>query len=352
MKTININEAMDNYNNYVFIDLRSPKEFEEDTIKGAINIPILDNDARHMVGALYKLDKEKAYMEGFKIGSLLMPSIYEQVLKIKQDNPEKEIILFCFRGGTRSSSVHSMLDILKLKTIKLEGGYKVYRNFVIDEISRYAKGCQLLVLTGNTGSGKTLLLNSLEKNGYPVLDLERMANNRGSVFGRIGLGDKVTQKQFETELFFAFKKQIDLGKNTFFIESESIKIGNINVPQVLFDKMNEAEHILVKPSLAKRVEIIANDYQLDTVDNDKILGIIERNEYFKKVLGKKWVDGVIDNLNNKEYSLFIEKMLVDYYDKLYGKSHRTYSYIKEIENDDFNEIEKEIVSLYLDFVAK
>ena len=145
---------------------------------GAINIPLFDNDVRAMIGTLYKKDQEAAYDQGFKKATERFPDIHDKIKQLKKDNPDKEIVVFCFRGGTRSKSVHVTLNLVKFNNYKLEGGYKAYRNYIFNNVDKLAQKVNFLVVTGNTGSGKTHILRSLMKEDYPVIDLEGLANNK------------------------------------------------------------------------------------------------------------------------------------------------------------------------------
>ena len=215
---IDVKTLVDNIDKYIIIDLRSPVEFEAGTIKNAINIPLLDNDARKIIGTLYKENEKEAYRQGLKIGMEKLPSIYDAVNVLIENNPDKEIVFSCFRGGTRSKSVQATLELLKIPSYKLDGGYKAYRQYILNNISVYLNKANWLVLTGNTGTGKTLILQELMHQDYPVIDLEGVANNRGSIFGTIGLGNEVNQRIFDSELFFQLKKYIDNNNFNIFIE--------------------------------------------------------------------------------------------------------------------------------------
>ena len=337
-KLIGIEDLINNIDNYLIIDLRSPLEYEQGTILNAINIPLLDNEARKIVGTLYKEDQKEAYREGLKVGMSRLPVIFDQILKLKEEQPSKEIVLFCFRGGTRSKSVQAMLEVLNIHTYKLDGGYKAYRRYVIVNLPLYLNKINWLVLTGNTGCGKTLILQRLLNEDYPVVDLENHANHRGSVFGSLGLGSSVSQCNFESNLFLILKKYVDNNITNIFIECESKKIGNISLPKELYDKMQISPHILINVSIDRRVEIISKDYGSVDIDDEQIKEIIKNNQYFKVVLGNKWVDGILGDIEQKDYNTFVRKMLLDYYDKLYSHSQSKYTYDLAITSDSENEI--------------
>lgn len=344
MKTL-----IDNIDKYIIIDLRSPVEFEAGTIKNAVNIPLLDNENRKIIGTLYKENQKEAYRQGLKIGMEKLPSIYDEVSILKEDNPDKEIVFFCFRGGTRSKSVQAMMELLKVSSYKLDGGYKAYRTYILDNLPVYLKRVNWIVLTGNTGTGKTLILRDLIKQDYPVIDLEKYANNRGSIFGTIGIGNEVNQRIFDSSLFFQIKEYLDKNITNIFVECESKKIGNITLPIEMYSKMQLSSHILINVSIDKRVKIIADDYCSSDIDNDLIKQLIIGNEYFKIILGKKWVTQMLENIDNENYLEFIKRMLLDYYDKMYLQSQSKYTYDLIISNDDEIEIIESLKEYYNNF---
>lgn len=341
---ITVEELVNNIDKYIIIDVRSPKEYEAGTIYNAINIPILDDEARHIIGTLYASNKDEAYREGLKVGTSRLPFIYDEISNLKKENPTKEVVIFCFRGGTRSSSVVNVMNMLKMSCYKLVGGHKEYRTYILGKLDSYVSMLNFLVVTGNTGSGKTIVLNKLSSN-YPVLDLEDYANHRGSIFGDIGLV-KVSQKTFEDRLFYSLKKLIDANNKYVFIESESRKIGDISLSNLLFDKIMTSPHLLLDVSLEKRVSILLDVYKVDEVDIFMVKSLVSGNEYFKVLLGSEWVDKMIDFLDEKDFNSFIRHMLVDYYDKLYLKSQNKYTYDLTIKSDDLDQIVLELSNYY------
>jgi tRNA 2-selenouridine synthase len=345
-KIIDIKTLMNNINKYILVDLRSPIEFEEDTIIGAVNIPLLDNEERKMIGTLYNDNQKETYKDGLRIASQKLPHILDKVNELKINNPKKDIVFFCFKGGLRSTSIQTVFELIKFPTYKLDKGYKSYRKYILDNLPIYLDKINWHVLTGNTGSGKTLILNELLKQGYPVIDLEALANNRGSIFGSIGLGNKVTQKSFESKLFFELKKYIDNDIKDIFVESESKKIGNITIPAEMFNKMQISSHILLNVSIDKRIEIINDIYNPSNIDKEYIKKLIINNDYFKQKLGIKWMDTMLEHIDKEEYNLFIKRMLLDYYDKLYGESHNKYQYHLIIDNDNIKDIVNKLIEYY------
>ncbi len=339
---ISIEKIIEKIDDYILVDVRSPLEYDLGSIRDAINIPVLDNEARQWVGTLYKKNKDEAYQVGLEHVLPKIPLIFDKLSQLKTEN--KTILIFCARGGKRSSSITEIMNLMNIKCFKLDGGYKSYREMVIKKLDEYVAKINLLVVTGNTGSGKTIVLNNL-KEKTAVLDLEGFANHRGSVFGEIGL-KIVTQKKFEDDLFFELKKIIDDSKKNVFIESESRKIGNVTLPKTLYEKMLLSPHILLDVSIRTRVNIICDIYKPEKINVDQVIEMITQNRFFKLNLGTNWVNEMVKILKEKDFELFIEKMLLDYYDKLYFKSQNNYNYSLKIKSDDLDEITEKLITYY------
>lgn len=337
-RIITVEQLVNNLDDYIIIDLRAPGEYSDGKIMSAINIPLLDDETRAFIGTLYKQDQAKAYDEGYKIGYQVLPKI-EDIIK----GYNQKICFYCARGGTRSTAVFEALLEKGYDVYKLEGGYKSYRNYILMEMDNYINQIDLLVLTGNTGSGKTIVLNNMLSQGYPVIDLEGLANHRGSLFGAVGLGDQPSQKDFEDKLFYNLKEYIDNNNFKIMVESESRKIGNVYLPNKLNDKLKTAEHILLEVSVDKRADIIIDTYQ--PINKDDIVHILD-NYCFVKRLGYEWINNMKEYLDNDDYHSLVVHLLVDYYDKLYANSHKEYNYKQVIESDDLNEITKILINTF------
>ncbi len=302
--------------NMVFIDVRSPKEYHEDTIPNAINMPILNDEEREYVGYLYKhVSHDKAKEVGLKYASEKLVDFYVEIKKILSE--KKKVALFCFRGGLRSNSVANILDIMDVNIYVIIGGYKSYRNFVINSLPNYAEKFKYIVLHGHTGVGKTKLLKILNENGMSVLDLEGLAKNSGSVFGSLAFNNESnSQKMFESLLFKNFHEMKD---NIVFTESESKRVGRVILPEFLFSDMESGYHILISTNIKNRVKIIEDDYvNTDLPDkNEKLKSAINK---LRKRLSNNKADEYIEQIDKGEYKLVIEGLMVDYYDPLYNHS--------------------------------
>ena len=205
-------------------------------------MPIFSDEERKNIGITYKEDKGKAYEKGLTIGANKLSDIYKYIKSI--DNIDRhKIVVFCSRGGMRSKSVALNLNLLNIKAFQLIGGYKAYRKYVLENLEEKNKSIKYITLHGNTGVGKTALLKELERLNQPILNLEELAKNRGSIFGNLGIEKPRSQKMFDSLLF----EKLRLNKKRYiFTESESKRIGNIILPDFLMKSMEEGTHVLVK----------------------------------------------------------------------------------------------------------
>lgn len=321
-----------NNSNNIFIDVRSPKEFKEETIPGAINIPIFDNEERKLIGTIYKRESiEKAKKTGIKIASKKLPHIYDQVLTL--DQGDNQIYMFCSRGGFRSSSLAPIFQSLNMNILKLKGGYKGYRAFIRKALPEITKDLKLVVLYGNTGTGKTHILEHLKRKSMNVLDLEACANHRGSILGSVGLGEPNSQKMFESLLYEELR---DIDSNLVFTEGESKRIGRDLIPDYLFNKMNQGINLKVTAPMEKRVKIILKDYVNGTDDE-----LVEALDHMRNRLGNTAIDKYIELVKGKNYEPVVKELFINYYDPLYEKHKR--DYIKIFKNIDSKNTAENII---------
>lgn len=312
---ISIEEAL-NLPRTIFVDVRSENEFEEANIPESINIPILNNEERSEVGKIYRNEShEKAKILGLRYASYKLEEIYIKILELKKQYDN--IVFYCWRGGMRSKSVCTVLKTLQSGNIyRLSGGYKSYRKFVFDYFEKHVDEFKFIVLHGLTGVGKTIIIDELEKDGISIMNLEKLAKNSGSVFGDILFeGKSPSQKQFESEVFndlyYNDKKYV-------IVESESKRIGSINVPDQVIKAMEEGYHILIETNMKNRVYNIYNDYvKKDSHINDKLIKCIN---HLNKRLGNKNIEVLIDKIHLGDYEYVIEFLIKDYYDPLYKYS--------------------------------
>ncbi len=325
MYEINYKDIQNSSPENIFIDVRSPKEFNQETIPGALNIPLFDNEERALIGTLYKNSSiEQAKKIGIDIASKKLPQIYEEVSLLNKG--PGHIYMFCSRGGFRSSSLAAFFQALNMNIVKIQGGYKAYRAFIREDLQSISENLKLVVLYGNTGTGKTHILDNLREKGMNVLDLEACANHRGSILGSVGLGEANNQKMFESLVYEELKNR---NSNLIFVEGESKRIGKSLIPEFIFDKMKEGISLKIISPMENRIEVILNDY-VNGCDDD----LIESLNHMRNRMGNKTIDNYVDLVKRKEYSPIIKDLFIKYYDPLYEKHKR--KYIKIFENRDPN----------------
>ncbi len=323
--------------NYVMIDVRSESEFSEYTIPGSINIPILSDKERESVGYTYtKVSKEEAKILGIEYVSRKLPTIFKEILSLQ--DKYTNLIFFCARGGYRSSSITVLMQSIGINANKLIGGYKGYRNYVNKNLNSLIEPIELVVLYGNTGTGKTKVLNELKKLGADVLDLEYCANHRGSVLGSVGLDKPNSQKMFESLIFDTLYNR---KSNLLFVEGESKTIGKSTIPDNLFDKIKNGIQINITSSIENRIDNIYEDY----ICGDDV-NIIKSLENLRNRMGNYWVDEKINLVKNKNYKEVIKDLILYYYDPLYQKNKKEYALTLENNNPS------ETAKILYDYIKK
>jgi len=239
------------------IDVRSPAEFAEDHLPGAINCPVLDNDERAQVGLMYKT---VGAFEAKKLGAALVAkNIAHHIQSRFLDTPQSwKPLVYCWRGGNRSGAMALILARIGWPVAQLHGGYKAYRNHVNTEMAALPRAFVFNVLCGPTGSGKSRLLRVLHGQGAQVLDLEQLAAHRGSVLGDLPAAAQPSQKRFESLLWEALRGFDP--KRPVFIEAESKKVGKLRVPDALMDSMRASPCIRVELPIGQRVDLLMREY--------------------------------------------------------------------------------------------
>ena len=299
--------------NHTLVDVRSPKEFNEATIPGSINIPIFTTEERAEIGKLYKqTSQEAAKNRGLEIFSQKLPTFINEFKKINTP-----ITVFCWRGGMRSKAVATVLELMDIHVTRLHGGFRTYRQWVMDELNKETFKPNLLVLNGHTGSGKTIILDKLAEKGYPVIDLEKIANHRGSIFGQIGLNPN-KQKHFESLLVETMK---DYAEEPFvFIEGESKRIGKVVLPDFFYYKKEISTQIFIELPFKKRVDIILDEYH--PTDNPKLF--LDAFNIIKKHIHTPIATKIENSLQNLDFRTAIKLLLEYYYDPRYNFHGKEY----------------------------
>jgi tRNA 2-selenouridine synthase len=324
----NIVDFINYKTDFILLDVRSPAEYEHAHIPGAFSLPLFDNEQRAIVGTTYKKQSREEAIKialpffGEKMKKMVetveeMCSEYE---KLHQKKPA--ILVHCWRGGMRSAAVAWLLDLYGFKVIQLNGGYKAYRNWVIAE---YSKPHSLKILGGYTGSGKTETLHDLSKHGKAVVDLEGLANHKGSSFGALGQDTQPSQEMFENLLAESLHHQKKI-ENVIWLEDESQRIGTVMIPTPFFTQIKNSTCYFVRIPFEERLHFIVKQY--GDFNKEALIAATQR---IQKRLG---------GLETKNAVSFIETgdiknaftILLKYYDKWYDKFSKLEKTNKE-END-------------------
>jgi tRNA 2-selenouridine synthase len=312
-ETIELEQALEQQRRKgtLIIDVRTPAEFAETTIPGAVNVPIFSNEERIEVGTVFKQQgKRDARKLGVRLVAPKIPQLMDQVEELRQGHPGP-VVVFCWRGGMRSLAMTSFMNLAGIPARQLLGGHKGFRRKVLDYFEQQ-QWPPVFVLRGLTGTGKTRVLQQLAAMGYPVVDLEGLANHRGSAFGALGLEPQPSQKKFEALLWARLD---ELKESPYLVtEGESLHIGRIMVPKSFHRAMQTQTSLWVTASLDVRTQIILEDYpaldQLKEQFEKPINALRER-------LGGKVVTEFLELLDSGQWDKLVRELMVRYYDPLY-----------------------------------
>lgn len=305
-------EQLCDLKNAIVVDVRSPCEFVAESIPGAVNVPLLSDGERAQVGTVYKEQGEvPARRLALRMISPQIPSIVDAILTLR--TPGSSLVVHCWRGGLRSEAVVSFLTIVGIDCWRLTGGYKAWRRMVVRDLDGEAFDFDPVILHGQTGVGKTELLAQLTAGGAQVLDLEALANHRGSVFGGLGLSEQPTQKNFEAALWERIRRY---KKGPVFIEAESRKVGRIALPDSILKCVKKGRRVLVTGSVPVRAARIWGEYA-PTFNQEMLDQTRVALFKLKERLGTKRVEELAALFEAGQVQDAIEILLVDYYDPLY-----------------------------------
>lgn len=288
------------------IDVRSPSEYKNFSIPGSINIPFFDDAERAEVGTLYKqVSIDAAKERGLDIISAKLPEFIRAFKKIEGDK-----VVFCWRGGMRSKTTAKLLSLMNVHVSRLEEGIRAYRKWVVAELETMQAPEKAFVLNGYTGAGKTRILKALEKEGYPVIDFEGMANHKGSIFGQIGL-EPHNQKVFDSLLVHRLRALKDAPYVLF--EAESHRIGKVVIPPFLCDLKNSSQQLIVDMPMEERVKEILLDYRPTEHQSE----CMEAFQLIKSRIHVPVAKQIEEDLESGDFASAIQLLLEHYYDSRY-----------------------------------
>ena len=292
-----------------WIDVRSPSEFKEATIPNAKNIPVFTDAERAEIGTIYKrVSVEAAKEKGLEIFSAKLPAFIKAVKEL-----EGEKVVFCWRGGMRSKTAATVVDLMGIPINRLAGGIRSYREYVTEQLKNMSYEPKAFVINGYTGSGKTKILRRLQSEGYPVLNLEEMANHRGSIFGQIGL-EPNNQRMFEALLFNGLHEMKEAPYVLF--EAESKRIGKVTLPPFLLEKKDNGTHIFLTMPIEERVKTILEDYH-PTDHKEECAAAFQK---IKRRIHTPIAAEIEKHIAEGEFSQAVRLLLEYYYDPLYQYS--------------------------------
>ena len=296
------------------IDVRSPAEFALDHIPGAVSLPVLGDEERARVGTLYK---QVSQFDARKLGATMVARNVARHLEqhfADRDYRWKPLV-YCWRGGKRSGSMAHILREVGWHAATLEGGYRSYRRDVLARLETLPQQFRFKVICGATGSAKSRILNALEKRGAQVLDLEGLANHRGSVLGSLPGTPQPSQKMFDSLLWNALRR-LDAARPVY-VEAESRKIGNLQVPDVLLQCMRASSCIAVEAPVSERVQFLIREYQHFLSDPAWLKAqLLRLTQLHSRETVERWIKAI----DASQWESLVADLLELHYDPAYRKS--------------------------------
>jgi len=316
VKKLSIEEFIQRSAGHPVLDVRSPGEYDHGHIPHAISLPLFSDEERKIVGTTYKQkSREAAIKTGLDFFGPKMRSMVEETEEIisalTSKNNSKTVFVHCWRGGMRSNAVAWLLDLYGFQLFLLQGGYKAYRHWVLQQ---FEKDYQLRILGGYTGSGKTPVMYQLIQCGEKTIDLEGLAHHKGSAFGALGQPQQPRQEMFENLLAEQLFLQCNTSLTPVWIEDESQRLGILNIPASFWDTMRCKPVYFMDIPFEERLKYITKEYGIH--EKEKLLNAVIRIQKRLGPLETKMAIGFL--LEDKLKECF--RILLGYYDKLYGKA--------------------------------
>jgi len=311
-KLIEISQAFQGFDD--ILDVRSPAEYADDHLPGACSVPVLNNEERARIGTLYK---QVSPFAAKKLGAALIARNIAQHLEDKFiDKPKSwRPLVYCWRGGMRSGAMAHILAQVGWNTAQLEGGYKNYRRHVLTELQVLPAQFDFCVIAGGTGSGKSHLLQAMAEQGAQVLDLENLAQHRGSLLGRLPGQPQPSQKTFETRLWDVLRTFKP--NRPVYVEAESRKVGVLNVPTELIERMRASVCVKIEVPLDARVKFLMEDYA-HFLDDAALL--TERMSLLVDMHGREIINRWCEMARQREWEPLVSELLTLHYDPAYKRS--------------------------------
>jgi len=302
------------FSNYdLIIDARSPKEYREDHIPAAINLPVVNDEEYAEVGTLHRTDKMGAYRIGANYSLINIARYIEE--ELPKHTERSRILVYCFRGGKRSKIWVDVLEAIGYKVDKLPGGWKNYRRWVNQQLEHVPTLYKYNVLSGPTGCGKTRLLAALRQANAQVLDLEALASHRGSVLGTIPGVGQPSQKYFDTLLLHQLS-QFDPAR-PIWVEAENKKIGNVQLPISLLTTMRGGLTIQIETAMSQRVALLREDYQHFEDDPQSMM---KRLQFLRPLIGGAEFSIWEELAAERRIPELFERLMRNHYDPAYRRS--------------------------------
>jgi len=295
------------------IDVRSPAEFAADHVPTATNHPVLDDAERARIGTLYMASPFEARKRGAALVARNIAVMLETAFAERAR--EWRPLVYCWRGGQRSRALTQVLNEIGWRAVQLEGGYRTYRRHVVAELARLPLRLRFVVICGLTGSGKSRLLAALARSGAQTLDLEGIARHRGSLLGDLPGDPQPSQKWFESQLFDALG-QLD-GSRPVFVESESRRIGSVQMPDALLAQMRIGRALTLVTPLERRVALLKEEYA-HFLSDDTSLGVCL--EPLVELHGKAAIARWAAMAAAADWDQLVAELLETHYDPMYARS--------------------------------
>lgn len=329
------------------VDVRTPLEFAEDHIPGALNAPVLSNEERAIVGTMYK---QVSQLEATRVGAAMVArNIAHHLDTVFAARPKRwRPLIYCWRGGKRSGSMTTWLNLIGWPARQLEGGYKTYRRSIVAELEARPRGFDYIALVGHTGSGKTRLLQALAQVGAQVLDLEALARHRGSLLGAWPGEPQPSQKAFDSALAGCLAR-FDATQPVF-VEAESRRIGAITVPAALLESFHAGRCVEVRVATQDRIAFLCEDYR----------HLFDDPEDFKRRLAhliglhsRERVAGWQELIAQRRVAQLFGELIALHYDPAYARSsHAHFAQIEQALPFDFRPNDADVLEQAATLLAR